>query len=77
MFSSFFKRIVKRKQAEDTPSFMPSHLKERKRKCAKKAKLDDTGENESILTQKKAIAASYTVSHLIGKSKAAYSVGEH
>ena len=38
--------------------------------------LHNTTENESILSQKKAIAASYTVSYLIGKWKEAYSIGE-
>ena len=38
--------------------------------------LHNTTENESILSQKKAIAASYTVSYFIGKWKEAYSIGE-
>ena len=42
----------------------------------KKQRLDNTKENKSILSQKKAIAASFTVSYLIGKSKVAYSIGE-
>ena len=46
------------------------------RKCTRKQNLDNTSEDKSILSQKKAIAASYTVSYLIEKSKAAYSIGE-
>ena len=49
---------------------------QRKESALKKQRLDNTSENESILSQKKAIAASYTVSYLIGKSKVAYSIGE-
>ena len=49
---------------------------QRKENALKKPRLHNTSENESILSQKKAIAASYTVSYSIGKSKAAYSIGE-
>ena len=42
----------------------------------KKQRHDNTSENKSILSQKKAITASYTVLYLIGKSKVGYSIGE-
>ena len=47
-----------------------------KGKCAKKKRLHNTSKNKFIFSQKKAIAASYTVSYLIVKSNAAYPIGE-
>ena len=49
---------------------------QRKENTLKKQRLDNTSENESVLSQKKLIAAPHTVSYLIGKSKTAYSSGE-
>ena len=49
---------------------------QRKKNALKKQRLHNTTENESILSQKKAIAAFYTVPYLIEKSKAVYSIGK-
>ena len=49
---------------------------QRKESEPKNQRLDNTSENKSILSQKKAIAAFYIVSYLLGKLKVAYSIGK-